>query len=200
MNKLVAHLRNKLLAGALAFVPFAVIVIGAIWLEQHTQPLAQFVGLPHFPGLGLLVGLAIVYLLGLLATSLVGSVLARLADRLLLRIPGLNLLYRTWKDVLLLSPGKTGIYHRVVLVPSRDGRGTQIGFTSGETIPGEPPQWCVFVPSLPNPLSGQLVFFPCESCRLLHITVEDAFKLLLSTGNYLPAGLVSAAAPAGQAG
>src|SRR5262249_54059884 len=156
--------------------------IGAVWLEQHTQPLAEFVGLPHFPGLGVLVGLVIIYVLGVLATSLVGGFLARRAGRLLVRIPRVYLLFLRWKRVLLLPAGKRGIYHRVVLVPSRDGRGTQVAFTSGETLPGDPPQWCVFVPSLPNPLSGQLVFFPCENCRPLDVSVEDAFKLLLSTG------------------
>jgi uncharacterized membrane protein len=187
MNSLGAHLRNKLLAGAVTLVPFAIIVYSLFWLEEHTQPLALLVGMPTIPGLGALVGLVGVYLLGVVATSLIGAMVARLADRLLLRIPGLNLLYRTWKDVLVLPRGKAGVYHRVVLVPS-PGDGTQLAFTSGETLPGDPPRWCVFVPSLPNPLSGQLVFLPCARCVPLQMTVEEAFKLLLSTGNYSPPG------------
>jgi uncharacterized membrane protein len=189
MNRLGTHLRNKLLAGAVTAAPIAILVFGAVWLEQHTQPLTQWMGLPHFPGLGVLVGIVGVYLLGIAATSLVGGLVARWLDYLLQRIPGLNFLYRAWKDVLVLPVGKAGIYHLVVLVPSRGG--TQIGFTSGATLAGEPPRWCVFVPSLPNPLSGQLVLFPCTSCLPLQMTVEDAFKFLLSTGNYLPAGLLA---------
>jgi uncharacterized membrane protein len=190
MNKLGTHLRNKLLAGAVTAAPVVIIVFVAVWLEEHTQPLAELVGLPHFPGLGIVIGLVGVYLLGVAATSLVGGILARCMDFLLQRIPGFNLLYRAWKDTLFLSPGKTGVFHLVVLVPSRDGVGRQIGFTSGDTIPGDPPRRCVFMPGLPNPLSGQLVLMPSEACLPLRVSVEEAFKFLLSTGNYIPSGLL----------
>ncbi len=191
MNKLGTHLRNKVLAGAVAAAPIILIVFGAVWLEQHTQPLARLVGLPQLPGLGVLVGLVGVYLLGLVATSLIGGFVARWMDYLLQRIPGLNLLYRTWKDVAFLPPGKTGVFHRVLLLPSRDGIGRQIGFSNGEILAGDPPRWCVFVPSLPNPLSGQLILIPVQACSSLEISVEEAFKFLLSTGNYIPAGLLA---------
>lgn len=187
MTWLAAHLRNKLIAGALALAPVVIVVVVAFWLEEHTQPLAHLLGLPSFPGLGMLIGVAAVYAAGVLVTSLVGGIVVHLVDHLLQRIPGLNLMYRTWKDVLLLPPGKAGVYQRVVLVPNRDG--LQIGFTSGEAVPGAPPRWCVFVPGLPNPLSGQLILFPCDACTPLDISVQEAFKFLLSSGNYLPPGL-----------
>jgi uncharacterized membrane protein len=189
LNKLGAHVRNKLLAGALMAGPIVLVVVGAVWLENNTKVLTSLVGLPHVPGLGVVVAVAAVYLLGLVVTSLIGGIFVRGLDYLLRRIPGFNLLYRTWKDVLLLPPGKTGVFHQVVLVSSRGGVGKQIGFTSGEPLPGEPPRYSVFVPSLPNPLSGQLLLIPVEDCSTLAITVEDAFKFLLSTGNYVPAGL-----------
>jgi uncharacterized membrane protein len=64
-----------------------------------------------------------------------------------------------------------------------------MGFTSGEALPGEPARWCVFIPGLPNPLSGQLVIYPRDECVPLEISVEEAFKFLLSTGNFVPRGL-----------
>jgi uncharacterized membrane protein len=194
LNNLGAHLRNKLLAGALTAGPIVLVVVGAVWLEEHTKVLTSLLGLPHFPGLGVVVALVAVYLLGVVVTSLIGGFMVRGMDYLLRRIPGLNLLYRTWKDVLLLPPGKTGVFNQVVLVPGRDSAGKQIGFTSGETLPGTPPRLSVFVPSLPNPLSGQLVLIPTEMCSRLAVTVEEAFKFLLSTGNYVPAGLLAEAA------
>src|SRR5262245_5593925 len=109
MNKLGTHVRNKLLAGALALVPILVVVIGALWLEQQTQPLTRVLRLPHVPGLGVLIALVGVYVLGVVVTSLVGAVIVRAVDYLLRRIPGLNLLYQAWKDILILPPGKTGV-------------------------------------------------------------------------------------------
>ena len=200
MSKLGTHLRNKLLAGGVAAAPIVIIIIAAVWLEQNTRPLARLVGLPDLPGLGVLIGLVGVYLLGVASTSLVGGILARCVDYLLRRIPGLNMLYRAWKDTLYLPPGKTGVFHLVVLVPSRSGIGRQIGFTSGDTIPGDPPCRCVFMPGLPNPLSGQLVLIPSESCIPLRVSVEEAFKFLLSTGNYIPPGLLEEPEPGSKSG
>jgi uncharacterized membrane protein len=188
MNALGTHFRNKMLAGALALAPLLILIYAVVWLEANTQPFSQALGLPPIPGLGLALGVVGVYMTGLAATSLIGGIVARALDFLLQRIPGLNLVYRTWKDVLLLPPGKTGVYHQVVLVPSR-GAGTQVGFTSGAILPGTPARWAVFVPSLPNPLSGQLLIYPCAACVPLAVTVEEAFKFLLSTGNFVPSGL-----------
>lgn len=190
MKKLGAHLRNKLLAGGLAIGPIVVLVWGAIWVEEHTKPLTQPLGF-HFPGLGVLVAIVAVYLLGLLVTSLIGGWLLRILDRFLQRIPGLNQLYRAWKDILIQPPGKTGVFHRVVLVPALHGSGMQIGFTSGEGVPPDPDRWCVFVPGVPNPISGQLVLVDRKDCILLEMPVEDAFKYLLSTGNFVPPGLAT---------
>jgi uncharacterized membrane protein len=197
LNNLGAHLRNKLLAGALIAGPIVLLIVGAVWLENNTKVLTGLVGLPQFPGLGVVLALVAVYLLGVVVTSLIGGVVVKGIDYLLRRIPGLNLLYRTWKDVLLLPPGKTGVFHQVVLVPGRDGASKQIGFTSGDVLPGTPPRLCVFVPSLPNPLSGQLLLLPTEACSILAITVEDAFKFLLSTGNFVPAGMLAEKTPVG---
>src|SRR5260370_37475627 len=127
MNQPGGPLRTKLLAGALIGAPVVVIIFGAGWLEQNTRPLPQLVGLPHFPGLGVLLGLVGLYFLGVASTSLVGGVVARWMDYLLRRIPGLSLLYRAWKDTLVLPPGKSGVFHQVVLVPTRAGIGRQIG-------------------------------------------------------------------------
>jgi uncharacterized membrane protein len=189
MNNLGAHIRNKFLAGAFTATPIVIIVFVAVWLEQNTQPLTRLLGLPPIPGLGVALGLVAVYLLGIAATSLVGGILAHWLDHLLQRIPGLNLVYRTWKDVFFMPPGKMGVYNQVVLVPSRVGAGKQIGFTSGASIAGDPPQCCVFVPGLPNPLSGQLILLPSDVCTPLSVSVEEAFKFLLSTGNYVPPGI-----------
>jgi uncharacterized membrane protein len=194
MNALGTHLRNKMVAGALALMPIVIVIVIAFWLEENTHPVARLLGLPGIPGLGIVVALLAVYFAGVLVTSLVGGLLVRAADFFLQRIPGLNVLYRAWKDVLLLPPGKLGTYNHVVLVPGRQG-GMQLGFTSGAVIPGTPPRWCVFVPGLPNPLSGQLVLYPCDACTPLAVTVDEAFKFLLSSGNYLPPGL-SCSAPA----
>jgi hypothetical protein len=80
------------------------------------------------------------------------------------------------------------MFNQVVVVPHA-GQSGQVGFTSGRPLPGDPDNLCVFVPNLPNPLSGRLVLARRETCIVLPISVDEAFKFLLSTGNYLPPSL-----------
>jgi len=188
MNALRNHLRNKCLAGALAAGPIIMLVVAAVWLEENTRPLTAPLG-RHFPGLGILLAVVGVYLLGVLVTSLIGNFFLRVLDYLLDRLPGLNFLYRAWKDILVMPAGRAGVFHKVVLIPAAEEHGTQMGFTSAEPLPGDPESICVFVPGAPNPLSGNLIFVKRGDCRLLDLPIEDAFKCLLSTGKFVPAPL-----------
>ncbi len=178
------HLRNKFLAGTLAAVPVIIVVWAAWQVEERMRPLEQGLGIP-LPGAGVLLALVAVYLLGLLVTSFVGRLCLRLADRLLQTVPGLNLAYRAWKDILVVSPEKAGMFSEVVLVP-QGGAGGQLGFTSGTPLPSDPTCICVLLPGIPNPLSGRLLVVRRELCVPLKMSMEEAFKFLLSTGNYLP--------------
>lgn len=187
MSGLADHLRNKFLAGILAAGPIVILVVGALWIEEHTRVLTQPLGF-HFPGLGFLVALVAVYLLGLLVTSLLGRLLLGLVDSILSRVPGFKLLYRAWKEILVVAPEKAGMFDKVVLVPNA-GVGVQLGFTNGTSLPGDPNSICVLLPGVPNPIAGRLVLMPRESCLVLALPIEEAFKFLLSTGNYVPPAL-----------
>jgi uncharacterized membrane protein len=184
MEWLKNHLREKFLAGVLAAVPIVIVVWAAVTIEQNTQFLATKLNL-QVPGLGILIAVVGIYLLGLAVTSFLGRFALRLADHILQKVPGLSLLYRAWKDVLVVPPDKAGTFHEVVLVPNQAG-GAQVGFTSGRPLPGDPGCICVFLPGIPNPLSGRLVIVERAQCMPLKLSMEEAFKFLLSTGNYLP--------------
>jgi uncharacterized membrane protein len=186
MSWLGRHLRNKLAAGVLAAIPLVIVVYGFFWIEEHTQPLVEpYLGV-RIPGLPIVVALIAVYLLGLIVTSFLGGLFLALLDRVLEHVPGFRLLYHAWKDVVLLPKDRAGTFHLVVLVRRGDPEGMALGFTSAEELPGEPGRWCVFLPNVPNPLTGRLVIVPKEQCVPLKMSVIEAFKVLLSTGNYLP--------------
>jgi len=48
------------------------------------------------------------------------------------------------------------------------------------------PCYCVFIPSSPNPITGRLYFIRASRCQFIDMTTEEAFKVILSTGNYVP--------------
>jgi uncharacterized membrane protein len=191
MGWFLAHLRNKLLAGLFSLIPIAIAVYAALWIEDHTKVLTTPLGI-HFPGLGFLIAVVGLYVLGLLITSFVGRLVLRLMNEVLRKVPGVNLLYQAWKDVLVVSPDKTGTFHQVVLVPM-GGQCAQLGFTSGEPLPGDPASICVLVPNVPSPFSGRLLVVRRDACVPLKLSIEEALKYQLSTGNYLPTELVGSA-------
>ncbi len=186
MAPLQKHFRNTFLTGIFAAIPLAVTVF-VIWYVESTtrQPLRDFLNL-NIPFVGVLLAIALIYALGLIVNSLVGKWLIRTVDRILSRVPLLKEIYQAWKHVTITPGGKEGVFAKVVLVPVENARTRALGFTSGDPIPGDPATCCVFVPAMPNPISGRLYFVPMRDCIVLAISVEEAFKLLLSGGNYVP--------------
>jgi uncharacterized membrane protein len=183
------HLRNTFLAGVLGAVPLAVTAFVIWWVDHQTRAISEVVFKRPIPGVGVLIALAAIYLVGLLITSLIGKAVLRILDRVLRKIPVLRELYAAWKQVLITPGGTEGIYAKVALIPDESGQALLMGFTSGQPVEGDPSTLCVFVPNSPNPVVGRLYFVKRAKCRLVDMSTEDAFKMLLSSGNYVPAAL-----------
>jgi uncharacterized membrane protein len=109
----------------------------------------------------------------------------RLGDYILHRIPFVNSIYKTSQDVMatLFSSNKRA-FKQVVLVPFPDPQNLSLGLITRNSIPGldDPDRMAVFVPTTPNPTSGFLLLFKRQEVTYLDMTVEDAFKYILSCG------------------
>jgi uncharacterized membrane protein len=184
MGGLTTHLRNKLLAGLLAAIPVA----GTIVIVWYADGKAREVLHVQTPFVGIALAIVGIYVLGVFVTSFAGQFLLGLFDRTIRRVPGLRDLYQAWKQVAL-TEGQAGIFAHVVLVPDDAGRGVVIGFTSGHAIEGDPGISCVFVPGAPNPTTGKLHFVPTTRCIRLEMSPQEALKLIISGGNYVPSAV-----------
>jgi uncharacterized membrane protein len=194
MLNLQQHLRNKFLAGIFAAIPLAATGFVIWYIEAQTRALFHI----NIPFLGILLALTSIYLLGLIVTSLLGQWFLRHIDRLLGQIPGLRELYSAWKQIAINPPGSQGVYSKVVLVPDETGIMQTLGFTSGQPVAVNSDTLCVFVPAAPNPTSGRLYFVPRAQCIFLDLSIEDAFKMILSTGNYISPALATPRSPLPQ--
>ena len=181
MGRIQVHIRNKMVAGALAAIPVAVTLFVLWYVDNKAR---EILGVST-PVVGIVLALGAIYVMGLFVTSIVGRFLIGSTDRLLRRVPGLRDLYRSWKHVALTDT-QEGIFAHVVMVPDDAGRGCVLGFTSGHSIEGDPGLSCVFVPGAPNPTSGRLYFVPTTRCIRLDMTPQEALKLIISGGNYVP--------------
>jgi uncharacterized membrane protein len=180
------HLRNTFLTGIFSAIPIVITVVVVWYIEKLTrEPLKALTGVDT-PFLGIVAAIGLIYVLGVLVNSIIGKCLLRWLDALLRRVPILKDVYEAWRHITLTPGGKEGIYAQVVLVPG-GGDCLTMGFTSGEPVEGNPDLCCVFVPGTPNPTAGRLLFVPRNSCINLGISAEEAFKFVLSGGNYVPA-------------
>ncbi len=181
------HLRNKLVAGALAAIPLVVTVFVLWWVDSKARGIFGV----DTPFVGIGIALAGLYLLGLFVTSFVGQFVLGGVDAVLRRLPGLRDLYRSWKQVALTTDTHDGIFAHVVLIPG-DGGTRMLGFSSAKGIEGDASTWCVFVPASPNPTSGRLFFVPSKVCLLVDMSSQEALKLVISGGSYVPSGIGAA--------
>jgi uncharacterized membrane protein len=184
------HIRNTFLTGIFAAIPLAATAFIIYYIEKTTRELAGV----KTPFAALLLAIVTIYVLGLLVSSVIGKFLIGWLDRILSRMPVLKDLYQAWKHVSITPGGREGIFAKVVLIPVETGRNRVMGFSSGEAIDGNPDVTCVFVPGLPNPITGRLYFVPLADCIFTDITPEAAFKILLSTGNWIPSEIGKALA------
>jgi uncharacterized membrane protein len=184
MGGVKTHIRNKLVAGTLAAIPVAVTIFILWYVDSKAREVLHV----HTPVVGIAIAIGAIYLLGVFVTSVVGQFLLGSFDWVIRRVPGLRDLYRSWKQVALTDT-HAGIFAHVVLVPDDAGRGCVLGFTSGHAIEGDPGLSCVFVPGSPNPTTGRLYFVPTTRCIRLEMSPQDALKLIISGGNYVPASV-----------
>lgn len=190
MQGIQAHLRTTFLAGIFAAIPIGVTIFIVWKADELTRGISQYIFGKPIPFVGAIIAVLAVYLLGLFVTLSLGKFVLRLVDKALSRIPGLQTLYESWKQISLTPGGGEGMFARVVLIADETHQHRVMGFTSGDLVPGEINTICVFVPNAPNPIQGKLYFVAKDKVLFTPLSSEEAFKLLLSTGNYVPPTLL----------
>ena len=184
MKSITSHVTRTLVAGTVALLPVAGLVLGAAlaensiaesWLAQ--QPF-------YFPGMGIVAIIVITYLVGLTVTTFIGRVAWKLVDELIERLPALGMLYRTLKQILGYGEGKDALFERVVLVPSLDQAGVELGLVT-RSLPAEEggeSRLVVFVPAAPAPTSGRVVILEERRTQPVSMSVHEALKFLVAAG------------------
>lgn len=183
MNSITGHLTRCFLAGIVALLPVGGTILTVAYLES-TLAGSWLVKQPfYFPGLGLLLAIVVIYAVGLVATTVLGSWLWTRLDHLLDRLPLLGRLYQTLKQLLGVAEGEDAIFRQVVLVPSRDTAAAELGLVTHETIDAVGKvHRAVFVPSAPTPTTGRLLIVEESLLVPLDISASEAMKALVSLG------------------
>jgi uncharacterized membrane protein len=187
--------RTYLIAGFLVVLPVGVTVLVLVavfrFLDSLLGPVFRFFGI-EIPGLGLFSGIALILLVGFLASNVLGRRVVKAFDWVMLKIPFARTIYSATKqfsDTVFLHNRAT--FQEAVLVEwPRQGL-YSVGFVTGETR-GEAQAKTtervlnVFIITTPNPTTGFLCLVPESQVVPLEMSVEDALKLVVSAGIVTP--------------
>jgi uncharacterized membrane protein len=197
-----AALRKWLVAGLLVIVPVAITIAVLQWiigtldrtlaiLPEAWQP-DRLIGV-HIPGFGVLLTLAILLIVGALATNFLGKKLVSWGDTVVSRIPVVRSIYSSVKqvsDTLFSESGNA--FRTAVLVQWPRPDVWTIAFVTGTPggdvanhLHGED-YLSVYVPTTPNPTGGYFVMLRKSDCIELKMSVDDALKYVVSMGVVSP--------------
>ncbi len=192
MRNFVTHLKEKFGAGLFIVVPlgitlfilkflfsFADGILGTYLDDLYTAFSHRET---HFPGLGMVTSVLIIYLVGLLATNVMGTHLIKWGDDILSRIPLVKSIYISSKQITnVLKDGKSS-YRRAVFVEWPRLGVRAIGFVTAEVERDAEKLVVVYVPTMPNPTSGFALFFREDEVTECGMSVEEAVKFVVSGG------------------
>jgi uncharacterized membrane protein len=199
-------MRKYFITGLLILVPLAItlwvlnLIVSTLdqsllLLPERWQP-RVLIGY-EFPGVGTVLTLLVIFLTGLAARNIIGKQVVYVWELLLARIPIVNSIYSSVKqvsDTLFSSSGNA--FRKALLVQyPRQGSWT-IAFLTG--TPGgdvknhlQGDYVSVYVPTTPNPTSGFFLMMPRADTVELDMSVDQALKYIVSMGVVAPEHLES---------
>jgi uncharacterized membrane protein len=200
LKRLRTSLKNYFLTGLLVILPVFVTAYVIWFLIRAMDVVLKYVPakyLPdtygvHIPGVGLILVIIIILAVGVLFRNLAGRKVVHFWENMVHRIPLVRILYSGVKQLLeSFFLQKNDAFRRVALLEYPRRGAYVIGFITGESkgevqSKTDKNMMNVFVPTTPNPTSGFYILIPEDELVILNMTVEDAFKLIISGGIFTP--------------
>ncbi len=187
-------IKNRFLVGLTAVIPIFLVIfviwyltsrIGVIFSGVFSR-IPQLAGLPGYiiALLGFLTAIFIIYLVGFLATSLVGKSILRLIEWFLGKIPLIRGIYSGARQLTHALFVDRSAFKKAVLVEFPRKGLYSIGFVTNEKGYKEGDTYLVslFIPTTPNISTGYYILARKDELIFLPFGVEKAFNILISGG------------------
>jgi len=190
------NLRNYFITGLIFWIPLGLSIVVIKFFLELINDIVPPKYLPEvlfnlegtIPGSGIIWVLLIIVVTGLLVNNFIGRKLVEIWEKLLDKIPGFRGIYKALKQLsdTVLSPSGNSFKKALLVEYPRKGMWTiafQTGNYQGEiaTKIGEE-IINLYVPTTPNPTSGFFIMLPKKDIIELDMSVDEAFKLIISTG------------------
>lgn len=183
---------KPLLKGALIVVPIAatfwLLWSSFVWLNNLGLKALAMIKLDFliFPGSGLIIMLAMLFLMGLLARISVVNWLYAKVEKAMLRFPLVKTLYGGIKDLAGMFDNKKDQSQQTVLVKV-DPLGLAVGFITNDQLPSnlqvcfDEPHVAVYFPMSYN-VGGYTAFVPKSRTKSVDWSFEEAMRFALTAG------------------
>ncbi|CAB5497069.1 Uncharacterized membrane anchored protein Mext_4159 [uncultured Gammaproteobacteria bacterium] len=194
------NLRNYFVSGLLFWIPLGLSVVLIKFFLETLNNLIPSQYLPKvlsdlsssIPGSGIILVLLIMLVTGILVNNFIGRKLLQLWNKLLNKIPGFRGIYNALKQLsdTVFSPSGKSFKKALLIQYPRKGLWT-IAFQTSD-YQGEVAKIIgkelvnIYVPTTPNPTSGFFIMLAKEEVIELDMSVDEAFKLVISTGVVTP--------------
>tara|TARA_B100000686_G_scaffold129896_1_gene136995 strand:- start:368 stop:1036 length:669 start_codon:yes stop_codon:yes gene_type:complete len=207
IKKIKRRIRNVFITGLLITLPIALTYFILQFLFRNLDALSPVftkvlidMGAPipegyRVPALGLITTLLIVLAVGWFTTNFFGKKFLHLGETIVEKIPFVRRIYKGSKQVVQsIANADTSAFRKVVLLEFPRRGMLAIGFVTGSTqgevqILTKENALNVFVPTMPNPTSGFLIFAPPEELTEIDMSIEDGIKYVVSGGIVSAEGL-----------
>jgi uncharacterized membrane protein len=144
---------------------------------------------PYVPQLsGFILTLMFIYFIGLLVSNVLGKRIIVWVENVLSRIPIVNSVYRTIKQITtsLSGPNRQAFKKVVFIEYPRKGIWTLTMVTGESTNENGDAYYHIFVPTTPNPTSGYMLYVPQRDAQETNMTIEEGLKIIISGGMLAP--------------
>lgn len=147
------------------------------------------------PGVGVLVAFIVLVILGALAKNFVGRSFIRAGEQMIESVPIVRNVFgffknvfetalrqsdRSFKEVALVEYPRKNAWVMAFVVGEAKGEVRATLDDQGDALTS------IFIPTVPNPTSGFLLFVPRSDLRILKMSVEEAAKVVFSLGLVVP--------------
>lgn len=201
MKKLKKIIKGYFITGLLVTLPISITVYIIWFLIKLMDSIIKLIPAKYLPeayiditipGMGLVSIIILVLIVGLITRNFIGRKIFGYWENAVERIPLVRIIYIGVKQLLeALFSSNNESFKKAALVEYPRRGIYVIGFITGESK-GEVQDKTsdnminVFIPTTPNPTSGFYILVPENDLTILDMSVEDAFKLVISGGIISP--------------
>ena len=192
---MLGNIRKYFISGLVVFLPISLTVylfyLAITFADNFFSEFFEKLGFRFgdFYGLSILLGICIIILIGFITTNFLGRKIHGFFEKIVLKLPFFKQVYPALKEmaVFLFTRERLSSFKQVVLIEYPRKGIYAMGFltndSSKEICDSIGKELCnVFVPSSPGPLTGFTILVPKKEIVYTKISIEDAFKFIVSGG------------------